>query len=74
MKFEHVGMVGYGEVGKIFTAGLKDRVSAVSVWDLKFDTPGSREAHLAQAAQAGVAACGPMAELCVKSDLLISAV
>ena len=74
MKFEHVGMVGYGEVGKIFTAGLKDRVSAVSVWDLKFDTSGPREAHLAHAAQAGVAACASMAELCARSDLLISAV
>ena len=74
MNFEHVGMVGYGEVGKIFTAGLKDRVSAVSVWDLKFDTSGLRVAHLAQAAQAGVAACASMAELCARSDLLISAV
>ena len=74
MKFENIGMVGYGEVGKIFTAGLKGKATGVSAWDLKFEVPALREAHLAHAAQAGVAACPSMAELCAKSDLLISAV
>ncbi len=74
MKFENIGMVGYGEVGKIFTAGLKDKVAGISAWDLKFDTPALREAQWAHAAQAGVAACASMAELCAQSDLLISAV
>jgi 3-hydroxyisobutyrate dehydrogenase-like beta-hydroxyacid dehydrogenase len=74
VKFESIGMVGYGEVGRIFTAGLKDRVAATSAWDLKFDVPALREAQLAHAAQAGVAACASMAELCARSDLVISAV
>ena len=74
MKFEHLGMIGYGEVGKIFSAGLKAKVSDISAWDLKFDAPTLREAQLAHAAQAGVAACACMAELCARSDLLISAV
>ncbi|MDP2817596.1 MAG: DUF1932 domain-containing protein [Polaromonas sp.] len=74
MKFEHLGMIGYGEVGKIFAAGLQSNVSGVSVWDLKFDAPALREAQRAHAAQAGVAACGSVAELCARSDLLISAV
>ncbi|MGC1173422.1 DUF1932 domain-containing protein [Polaromonas sp.] len=74
MKFEHMGMVGYGEVGKIFTAGLKDRFSGSSAWDLKFEAPALREAQLAHAAQAGVAACTSMAELCGRSDLVVSAV
>lgn len=74
MKFENMGMVGYGEVGKIFTAGLKARVTGVSAWDLKFDAPALREAQLAHAAQAGVEACTSMAELCARSDLVISAV
>ncbi|UUZ68556.1 DUF1932 domain-containing protein [Polaromonas sp. P2-4] len=74
MKCEHMGMIGYGEVGKIFTAGLKDRVLSASAWDLKFDAPALRDAQLAHAAQAGVAACGSMAKLCGHADLVISAV
>ncbi len=74
MKFEHLGMVGYGEVGRIFAAGLKDRVAGASTWDIKFDMPALRDAPLAHAAQAGVAACSSMAGLCSRSDLLISAV
>ncbi|MBA4327789.1 MAG: NAD(P)-dependent oxidoreductase [Polaromonas sp.] len=74
MKFEHLGMVGYGEVGRIFTAGLKDRVAAISAWDLQFETPALRDAPLAHAAEAGVAACRSMAELCGRADLVISAV
>ena len=74
MKFEHLGMVGYGEVGRIFAAGLKERVTGASAWDLKFDMPALRDAPLAHAAQAGVAACASMAELCARSELVISAV
>jgi 3-hydroxyisobutyrate dehydrogenase-like beta-hydroxyacid dehydrogenase len=74
VKFQHLGMVGYGEVGKIFSAGLKDRVPGVSAWDLTFDAPAVRVAQRAHAAQAGVAACASMAELCARSDLVISAV
>ena len=74
MKFEHIGMVGYGEVGKVFTAGLKDKVAGISAWDLTFEAPAVREAQRAHAAQAGVAACASMAALCGRADLLISAV
>jgi len=74
VKFEHIGMVGYGEVGKIFTAGLKDRVASISAWDLIFEAPALRETQRAHAAQAGVAACASMAELCGRADLIISAV
>jgi 3-hydroxyisobutyrate dehydrogenase-like beta-hydroxyacid dehydrogenase len=74
VKFQHLGMVGYGEVGRIFTAGLKEHLAGASTWDIKFDTPALRDAPLAHAAQAGVAACSSMAELCGRSDLVISAV
>ncbi|WP_341914716.1 DUF1932 domain-containing protein [Polaromonas sp. YR568] len=74
MKFEHIGMVGYGEVGKIFTVGLKNRVAGISAWDLNFEAPAQRETQRAHAAQAGVAACASMAELCGRADLIISAV
>jgi len=29
----HIGMVGYGEVGKVFTAGMLPQVARVSVWE-----------------------------------------
>jgi 3-hydroxyisobutyrate dehydrogenase-like beta-hydroxyacid dehydrogenase len=74
VKFEHIGMVGYGEVGKVFTAGLKDKVAGISAWDLTFEAPAVREVQRAHAAQAGVAACASMAALCGRADLLISAV
>ncbi|MFM2275034.1 MAG: hypothetical protein RL211_906 [Pseudomonadota bacterium] len=74
MKFQHLGLIGYGEVGRIFSAGLKDKVSAVSAWDLKFDAPELKAVQLAHAAQAGVTACQSVAELCAHADLVISAV
>ena len=74
MKFQHLGMVGYGEVGRIFTAGLKHRVAGVSAWDLKFDASALRDVLLGHAAQAGVDACTSMADLCARADLVISAV
>ncbi len=74
MKLEHMGTVGYGEVGKIFTAGLKNSVLSVSAWDLKFDDPSARDAELAHAARAGVQACASMQALCEKADFVISAV
>ncbi|MDI1238476.1 MAG: DUF1932 domain-containing protein [Polaromonas sp.] len=74
MKFEHIGMVGYGEVGKIFTAGLKDRVAGISAWDLSFEAPALSDAQRAHAAQAGVAGSASMAALCARADLIISAV
>jgi 3-hydroxyisobutyrate dehydrogenase-like beta-hydroxyacid dehydrogenase len=78
MKLQHMGMVGYGEVGKIFTAGLKSSVQSVSAWDIKFDADTSSETvravELVHATQAGVLACPSMQALCAKSDFLISAV
>lgn len=71
-----IGVVGYGEVGRIFAAGLKDLpgVAAMSAWDLKFADAGQRDEPLAHAASCGVAALPSMAALCEASDLLISAV
>lgn len=78
MKLEHIGLLGYGEVGKIFADGLKSRVRTVSAWDLKFDAAVTgaavRAAELAHAAQAGVPACGSLAALCAQADLVICAV
>ena len=78
MKLEHLGIVGYGEVGKVFAAGLKERMRSVSAWDLKFgidaDSAATREAELAHAAQAGVQASPSMQVLCQKADFVLSAV
>lgn len=74
MDIRRIGLVGYGEVGKIFSSGLKDRVQGTSAWDLKFAQPATRDAELGHAKQAGVAALGSMKELCEASDLVISAV
>jgi len=71
-----IGLVGYGEVGKIFGAGLKAQpgVAAMAAWDLKFAAPATQAAETRHAAQAGIAAQPSMAALCAASDLIISAV
>ena len=74
MKLEHIGMLGYGEVGKAFTTGLQTKVLSTAAWDLKFAALATRDAELAHAAQAGVAARDSMQALCAQADLLISAV
>ncbi|MDB5843734.1 MAG: 6-phosphogluconate dehydrogenase, NAD-binding protein, partial [Polaromonas sp.] len=76
MNIEHIGLIGYGEVGKIFGSGLKDQagVAAVSVWDLKFSHAATQASELAHAAAAGVVAQPSMQALCEASELLISAV
>ena len=74
MKLEHIGIVGYGEVGKIFSAGLKEQVHAIAAWDLKFAAANTKEAELAHAARSGVLACASMQDLCAQADFIISAV
>ena len=70
----NVGLIGYGEVGRIFTAGLKPQVAWTGAWDLKFADPARREEPLAHAAAAGVVACESAAALCAQATLVISAV
>jgi len=88
MKIQHIGVVGYGEVGKIFSAGLLRHVGHVSAWDIKFDpvqtdvgtlapatvATAQRDAELAHAAQAGVRASASLQDLCASADCIISAV
>lgn len=76
MKIERIGLIGYGEVGKIFSAGLLDKpgVAAMSVWDLKLTNPATQPAELADAVRAGVTAQPSARALCEASDLVISAV
>jgi 3-hydroxyisobutyrate dehydrogenase-like beta-hydroxyacid dehydrogenase len=76
MDLSKIGIIGYGEVGKIFAAGLKERVGVVAVaaWDVKFAHEASGGLELAHAAQAGVQACASMQALCEASSFVISAV
>ena len=73
-----VGIVGYGEVGRIFAAGLrKAGVSDLAVWDLKFADsahPAQQVEPLAHAQAAGVVAADSVAALCAGRQLVVSAV
>ncbi len=70
-----IGLVGYGEVGKIFSRGLKEASGrAVHAWDLKFAHTALREAELQHAAAHRIAPCAGPADLAGKVELIISAV
>jgi 3-hydroxyisobutyrate dehydrogenase-like beta-hydroxyacid dehydrogenase len=74
MQVQRIGLVGYGEVGKTFAAGLMPFVAGVAAWDLKFADAATARGEQAHAQAAGVRACASMQELCEASDLVISAV
>jgi 3-hydroxyisobutyrate dehydrogenase-like beta-hydroxyacid dehydrogenase len=76
MNIRNIGLVGYGEVGKIFGAGLKgqDSVDSVRAWDLKFTDAGTADAERAHAEGARIVAESSMQALCAHSSLVISAV
>jgi len=70
-----VGFVGFGEVGRIFTAALKAAgVPWVGTWDLKFDEPALRDAMAATATASDVVVCDGLATLCAEATLVVSAV
>ena len=63
-----VGLIGYGEVGKIFAAALQAKGAKVVVaWDRLFSNgqPGS---------EAGIQRCASLAELLTQCDVVFSAV
>ena len=70
-----IGLVGYGEVGKIFGRGLKDQTGCwVGAWDIKFVDTAQRDAVRGHAAASGIEACDASAALCERASLIISAV
>jgi 3-hydroxyisobutyrate dehydrogenase-like beta-hydroxyacid dehydrogenase len=76
MDLSKIGMLGYGEVGKIFASGLRAKSGVVSMaaWDLRFMHEASGGLELAHAAHAGVEACTSVQALCEASSFIISAV
>ncbi len=68
-----VGLVGYGEVGRILAEDLRERGLAVAAYDRKLGT--SAGAPLARhAAQHDVSLAGTHAELASQADFIVSAV
>jgi 3-hydroxyisobutyrate dehydrogenase-like beta-hydroxyacid dehydrogenase len=76
MDLSKIGIIGYGEVGKIFASGLKAKsgVANMAAWDVKFAYEASGGVELAAAKLAGVQACASMQALCEASSFIISAV
>jgi 3-hydroxyisobutyrate dehydrogenase-like beta-hydroxyacid dehydrogenase len=72
MQLKRLGLVGFGEVGRIFASGLQAHFDAVTAWDLQF--PLNQDGAADAAAQAGISVAESIPALCAGSDLLISAV
>jgi len=69
----HVGLVGYGEVGRILAEDLRAQGVAVGAFDLQLD--GAQASALRDhAATHGVALVGSHAELAARADFIVSAV
>jgi 3-hydroxyisobutyrate dehydrogenase-like beta-hydroxyacid dehydrogenase len=69
----HVGLVGYGEVGRILAEDLRKRDVKVSAYDIKLDAEqaGPLRDH---AGTFGVQLASSHADLAAKADLIVSAV
>ena len=76
MNVHNIGLIGYGEVGKIFGAGLTGQsgIATVGAWDVNFTDAARQAGEKAHAGAAGIAAQPSMRALCAASDLVISAV
>lgn len=71
-----LGIIGYGEVGRIFGRGLLPKldIDRIAVWDLRFADPATGESAREAARMDGMRVADGMADLCEGADLLISAV
>jgi len=71
-----LGIVGYGEVGKIFAKGLQGKagIAGICARDVNFEASAIAEAERAHANNDGVRPTQGMAELCEQATLVISAV
>jgi 3-hydroxyisobutyrate dehydrogenase-like beta-hydroxyacid dehydrogenase len=69
-----VGLVGYGEVGRILAEDLRQQGVAVCTYDLKLDCVDAAEPLQTHAAQHGVRLMASSAALAAESDFIVSAV
>jgi 3-hydroxyisobutyrate dehydrogenase-like beta-hydroxyacid dehydrogenase len=70
----HIGLVGYGEVGRILAEDLRSQGLAVSAHDLKLDNPDTASPLSLHALAHGVCLVGSHAALADRADFIISAV
>lgn len=70
----HVGLVGYGEVGRILAEDLRAQGLAVSAYDLKLNNPDTAAPLSLHALAHGVCLVASHAALAAQSDLIVSAV
>jgi 3-hydroxyisobutyrate dehydrogenase-like beta-hydroxyacid dehydrogenase len=70
----HIGLVGYGEVGRIFAEDLRAQGLAVRAFDLKLRQPSAAAPLRAHAATHGVELVDTHAALAAASDFVLSAV
>jgi 3-hydroxyisobutyrate dehydrogenase-like beta-hydroxyacid dehydrogenase len=70
-----IGLVGYGEVGRILGRALVERgVEWVGAWDILLRDPATAPAMREQARRDGVEPAGSLAELLARADVVLSAV
>ncbi len=76
MNIQQIGLVGYGEVGKILGAGLRAQpgIRSVHAWDLKLAQAATAGAERSHAEAAGIVPAASLQALCAACDLVISAV
>ncbi|MGS0741809.1 NAD(P)-binding domain-containing protein, partial [Glaciimonas sp. GG7] len=72
----YIGIIGYGEVGRIFAAGLKGQrgITSVTTYDRKLENSGTELELLKTAARAGIDIAPNLGALCDAATLIISAV
>ena len=69
-----IGLIGYGEVGRILAEELRSRDHGVRAWDLKLGDDASAGAMRQHAAAHGVVLAGSSAEAAADTELVICAV
>lgn len=71
---QSIGLLGYGEVGRILAEDLRAQGVQVLAYDLKLDQPEGASELCAHAKDFGVSLCGSAAELASQCELVICAV
>jgi 3-hydroxyisobutyrate dehydrogenase-like beta-hydroxyacid dehydrogenase len=70
-----IGLVGYGEVGKILSRALREKgLEWLGAWDILFRDASQGPALKARAREDRAEACGSLAGLLERADIVISAV
>ena len=70
----HVGLIGYGEVGRILAEDLRQQDVKITAYDIKLRSDQSGRALRDHAKQHGVALSASHADLAAQSDFIVSAV